>query len=90
MKLTRRGLFGALAGIVLAPYAPRWTSPLRRSCLTLAQIRAVTYEKMFKGHWQTSNQWAESAFLREMEKQGVVKRVYDEPMQLPLSYRTNL
>jgi hypothetical protein len=42
MQLTCRGLFGALARIVLAPYASKWTLGSRQPCLTIAQIAAVS------------------------------------------------
>lgn len=86
--ITRRGLFGALAGTLLAPYFPALRFR-RGSSLTIAQIVAVSYPTILGGMRNTANQWAESAFLRELEKQGTINRVRQQPVDIPLSYRRN-
>lgn len=58
--------------------------------LTIEQISAVSYPAVLAEMRKGANQWAESAVLRELERQGAVKR---EPLgptiEAPLDYRAN-
>jgi hypothetical protein len=58
--------------------------------LTIDQITAVSYPAVLAEMRKGANQWAENAALREMEKQGVIKRVNLGPtIEVPLDYRPN-
>jgi hypothetical protein len=82
----RRGFFGRLLGLgvvtalgpgiveavtnlvpTVAPAVTRY-----RSGLTIAQITAVSYEAVLAEMRMPHNLWAESAFLRELEKHKLV------------------
>ncbi len=58
--------------------------------LTVEQIAAVSYPAVLAEMRKATNQWHESAALREFERQGVVERVaYGENIEVPLDYRRN-
>jgi hypothetical protein len=93
--MNRRSFFTRLCkgvvGVAVATHIPlEWLpAPVRhRGCLTIAQITAVSYEAVFQNLQKVSNQWAESAFLRELERQGAIT-VVSKPIQIPLVYERN-
>lgn len=58
--------------------------------LTIEQIAAVSYPAVLADMRKAANQWAESAALREMERQGVIQRISLGPtIEAPLDYRVN-
>lgn len=58
--------------------------------LTISQIVASSYNAVVTESRKPFNQWAESAFLNELERQGAVKRIPGGPqIEVPLDYRRN-
>lgn len=58
--------------------------------LTISQIVASSYNAVVTESRKPFNQWAESAFLNELERQGGVKRIPGGPqIEAPLDYRRN-
>lgn len=58
--------------------------------LAISQILAASYPAVANEKRKPSNQWAESALLREMERMGMVKRVNFGPtLEETLDYRRN-
>lgn len=58
--------------------------------LTIEQMAAVSYPAVLAEMRKGANQWAESAAMRELERQGVVSRVPLGPtIEAPLDYRAN-
>lgn len=58
--------------------------------LTIEQIAAVSYPAVLAEMRKAANQWAESAALREMERQGVIQHISLGPtIEAPLDYRVN-
>lgn len=58
--------------------------------LTISQIVAVSYPAVLAEMRKAANQWAESAFLRELEKQGAIKREsLGATIEAPLDYQRN-
>ncbi len=58
--------------------------------LSISQIIAVSYNAVLADMRKAANQWAESAFLRELEKQGGIERKSLGPaIEAPLDYRAN-
>src|SRR3989442_1524730 len=78
---------------VLSPDNPFVTqSPERDSIMALvSQMVAVSYPAVLTEMKKNpQNQWAENAFLRELEKQGGVKRrSLGATIELPLDYQRN-
>ena len=55
---------------------------------TITQILAASYPAVVAAKKKPANQWAESAFLRELEKQNGIKRISMGPtIEEPLDYR---
>lgn len=58
--------------------------------LTVGQIAAVSYPAVLAEMRRPTNQWAENAALKVMEKMGFIKRVsLGENIECPLDYRAN-
>ena len=58
--------------------------------LTIGQIVAVSYPEVLAEMRKAANQWAENAFLRELERQGaVVRRSLGATIEAPLDYQAN-
>lgn len=58
--------------------------------LTIEQIAAVSYPAVLAEMRKAANQWAESAALREMERQGVIQHIsLGATIEAPLDYRVN-
>lgn len=58
--------------------------------LTIGQIVAVSYPAVLAEMRKAANQWAESAFLRELERQGAVTRKsLGATIEAPLDYQAN-
>jgi hypothetical protein len=58
--------------------------------LTIGQIAAVSYPAVLANQRQAANQWAESAFLHFMEKQGFIERKsLGATIEAPLDYQRN-
>lgn len=58
--------------------------------LTISQIASVSYAAVLAEKRQAANQWAESAFLHELDKQGGIEVAALGPtIQAPLDYRRN-
>lgn len=58
--------------------------------LSIEQIAAVSYPAVLAEMRKAANQWAESAALREMERQGVIQRIsLGATIEAPLDYRVN-
>lgn len=58
--------------------------------LSISQILAASYEAVANEKKKPANQWAESALLRELERQGAIKRVNFGPtIECTLDYRRN-
>lgn len=58
--------------------------------LTIDQIVAVSYPAVLAEMRKASNQWVENAALRELERQGCIKRVsLGDHIEAPLDYRPN-
>ena len=58
--------------------------------LTVSQIQAVSYNDVLAAMRTAENQWADSALMRELERQGAVKRIAGGPqIEVPLDYRVN-
>lgn len=58
--------------------------------LSVEQLAAVSYPAVLAEMRKATNQWHESAALREFERQGVVEKVsYGENIEIPLDYRRN-
>ena len=58
--------------------------------LSIEQIAAVSYPAVLAEMRKAANQWAESAALREMERQGVIQRIsLGATIEAPLDYRAN-
>lgn len=58
--------------------------------LSIEQIAAVSYPAVLAEMRKAANQWAESAALRELERQGAIKRIsLGESIEVPLDYRAN-
>lgn len=58
--------------------------------LTISQIVAVSYPAVLAEMRKAANQWAESAFLRELERQGaVVRKSLGPTIEAPLDYQRN-
>ena len=57
--------------------------------LTIEQITAVSYPAVL-AEMRNTNQWAENAALKELERQGAIQRVsLGENIEVPLDYRPN-
>ena len=57
---------------------------------TITQLVAVSYPAVLAEKRRPENQWAESSFLREMERQGMVeRRSLGATIQFPLDYQRN-
>lgn len=58
--------------------------------LTISQIVAVSYPAVLAEMRKPANQWAESAFLRELERQGgLIKKSLGATIEAPLDYQRN-
>lgn len=58
--------------------------------LSIEQIAAVSFPAVLAEMRKAANQWAESAALREMERQGVIQRIsLGATIEAPLDYRVN-
>ena len=58
--------------------------------LTIGQIAAISYPAVLADNRKAANQWAESAFLRELERQGaIVRKSLGSTIEAPLDYRRN-
>ncbi len=58
--------------------------------LTISQIVAVSYPAVLAEMRKAQNQWAESAFMRELEKQGALERKsLGATIEAPLDYQRN-
>lgn len=56
----------------------------------ISQIVAVSYPAVLAEMRKPANQWAESAALRELEKQGCIERIaFGATIEVPLDYRRN-
>jgi len=57
---------------------------------TIGQIAAVSYPAVLANERKAENQWVESAYMREMERQGAIKRRSLGPtIEFPIDYRRN-
>lgn len=56
--------------------------------LSIAQIVATTYPRVLAENRRLAQSWADSAFLRELERQGVI-RPMGPPIAMPLVYVPN-
>jgi hypothetical protein len=58
--------------------------------LTIGQIVAVSYPEVLANKRKAENQWAESAFMRELERQGAIdRRDLGATIEAPLDYQRN-
>lgn len=58
--------------------------------LSISQIVAVSYPAVLAEMRKAANQWAESAFLRELERQGAIERKsLGATIEAPLDYQRN-
>lgn len=58
--------------------------------VTIGQIAAVSYPAVLSEMRTAANQWAENAFLREAERQGmIVRKSLGPTIEAPLDYRAN-
>jgi hypothetical protein len=58
--------------------------------LTIGQIAAVSYPAVLAEMRKPANQWAESAFMRELERQGAIKKISLGPtIEAPLDFKRN-
>jgi hypothetical protein len=58
--------------------------------LSISQIVAASYPAVLAEARKPANQWAESALMRELERQGAIKRISFGPtIEAPLDYRSN-
>ncbi len=58
--------------------------------LTIGQTVAVSYPAVLAEMRKAANQWAESAFLRELERQGaVIRKSLGATIEAPLDYQRN-
>lgn len=58
--------------------------------LTIGQIVATSYPAVLAEMRKAANQWAESAFMRELERQNAVQRKsFGSTIEVPLDYRRN-
>lgn len=58
--------------------------------LTIGQIASISYPAVLADNRKAANQWSESAFLRELERQGAIKRKsLGSSIEAPLDYRRN-
>ena len=58
--------------------------------LSIGQIAAISYQAVLAENRKAANQWAESAFLRELERQGAIERKsLGSAIEAPLDYRRN-
>lgn len=58
--------------------------------LTIGQIAAVSYPSVLADKRKAANQWAESAFLRELERQGAIEhKSLGATIEAPLDYQRN-
>jgi hypothetical protein len=58
--------------------------------LNIEQIVAASYPAVLAELRKPENQWAESAAMRELERQGAIDRVsLGESIETPLDYRPN-
>jgi hypothetical protein len=58
--------------------------------LSIAQIVAASYNSVVAESRKPVNQWAESAFMRELERQGAIKTIPGGPqIEAPIDYRRN-
>lgn len=58
--------------------------------LSISQIASISYSAVLADNRKAANQWSESAFLRELERQGAIKRrSLGSNIEAPLDYRRN-
>src|SRR5262245_41608597 len=58
--------------------------------LTINQIVATSYPAVLAEARKAANQWAESAFMRELERQGAIERKdLGATIEVPLDFRRN-
>ena len=58
--------------------------------LSIGQILAVSYPAVMAERKKAANQWAESAFMRHLEKLGAIKRIsFGTTIECPLDYQRN-
>lgn len=58
--------------------------------LSISQIAAASYPAVLADLRKPANQWSENGFLRELEKQGGIKKVSLGPtIEVPLDYQVN-
>jgi hypothetical protein len=58
--------------------------------LSVSQMISVSYPEVVAEMRKPENQWAESAFMRELERQGAIERRAGSPtIELPLDYNAN-
>lgn len=58
--------------------------------LSIGQIASISYPAVLADQRRAANQWAESAFMRELERQGGIKREsLGSAIEAPLDYRRN-
>ncbi len=92
--MNRRQLFKSALAAFLAPTLAKLAPflPAPRPHLSINQILTISYDKALK--YRSTASWSESAFLREAERQGVVRwsnspRFVNQPMEITLDYRRN-
>jgi hypothetical protein len=57
---------------------------------SISQIVAVSYPAVLKAMRGAANQWAESSFMRELERQGgIVRKALGPTIECPLDYQRN-
>ncbi len=58
--------------------------------LSIGQISAISYSASLAKNRQAANQWAESSFIRELERQGaIIRKSLGSNIEAPLDYRRN-
>lgn len=58
--------------------------------LSISQMIAVSYPEVVNEMRKPANQWAESAFMRELERQGAIERINGSPtIESTLDYQRN-
>lgn len=58
--------------------------------LEIGQILAVSFPKVMAERSKAANQWAESAFMRHLERLGAIKRIsFGSSLEVPLDYQRN-
>lgn len=79
-------LLTCIVGVSIPGKLVAMLTPIRRG-LTIEQITAVSYPMVLAEMRKTSNQWNESAMLRELERHGHIERVNITPIQSNLTWK---